>query len=118
MTARSLLAGAALTAALFAMPAGAQDAGPTAPAPSPFGTDPVEAGQLETIAGQADVAQVVNAQNKAEVSRNSVSGNSVTGTIGMGTAFQNLNGLSVLSANTGNNVAINSSLNVNIAIHP
>jgi len=113
----SLIAGAALAILIVAIPAAAQEqAAPSIAAP--FGeATPVATEQLGSIAGQADVAQAVSSQNKAEVSRNSVSG-SVTGTIGLGNAFQSMNGLSVLSANTGNNVAINSSLNVNIAIHP
>jgi len=117
MAHQSLIAGAAVAILIAAVPAGAQEQ--AVPAPTPFAeTAPVAAEQLGSIAGQADVQQAVSAQNKAEVSRNSVSGNSVTGTIGLGNAFQSMNGLSVLSANTGNNVAINSSLNVNIAIHP
>jgi len=119
MAHQSLIAGAVLALLIVAAPAGAQDQTVAQPTTSPFdAVDAVAPEQLGTIAGQADVEQAVSAQNKAEVSRNSVSGNSVTGTIGLGSAFQSMNGLSVLSANTGNNVAINSSLNVNIAIHP
>lgn len=62
---------------------------------------------------------IVDATNSSEVAHNIINGNSTTGTISFDTSsFQNLNGLSVLSANTGNNVSINASLNVNVAIHP
>ena len=33
-------------------------------------------------------------------------------------AFQNLQGLSLLNVNTGNNVSMNSAMNVNISITP
>lgn len=91
-----------------------------APAASPFGqVSAVSTQQLGAITGQGDLAQVVNAKNTSNVSNNSVSGNSVTGTIDFrDQSFQGMNGLSVLSANTGNNVAINASLNVNISIQP
>lgn len=91
---------------------------PVAEVSTPFGVA-IDGAALGAIAGQSDVAQFINAENNSTVSRNTVSGNSVTGTIAFDAqAFQNMNGLSVLSANTGNNVAINSSLNVNVAIHP
>lgn len=87
---------------------------------NPFGTVASVAGaQLEKMTGQADLAQQVQANNTSTVANNTVEGNSVTGDINFGSgAFQNLNGLSVLSANSGNNVAINASLNVNVAIRP
>lgn len=74
---------------------------------------------LGSVTGRADLSQVIRASNSSTVSNNSVTGNSVTGTITFNDgAFQNLNGLSLLSANTGNNVAINSSLNVNVTVTP
>lgn len=83
------------------------------------GLSSVPADQLAVIAGQSDINQMIQAQNRSQVSNNSVSGNSVTGTISFdGSSFANLNGLSVLSANTGNNVSINASMNVNVAIRP
>ncbi|WP_019831040.1 hypothetical protein [Sphingomonas sp. PR090111-T3T-6A] len=115
---RAFLIAGALALGSIAAPGMAQTA---AAAPfSPFGqAGAVGDGQLSTIAGMANVDQYVMAQNTNTVSDNHVDGNSVTGTINFDpTSFQNMNGLSVLSANTGNNVAINSSLNVNIAIRP
>lgn len=87
---------------------------------NPFGAVPSVAGeQLAKMTGQANIAEQIRANNTSTVSNNTVEGNSVTGNISFGTgAFQNLNGLSVLSANSGNNVAINASLNVNVAIRP
>jgi hypothetical protein len=79
----------------------------------------VSSDRLASIAGEADIAGVITANNSSNVSGNAVIGHSVTGTISFdNSAFQNLNGLSVLSANTGNNVAINASLNVNVALRP
>jgi hypothetical protein len=74
---------------------------------------------LGAIVGKEDVSMAINARNTAEVSNNSVNGNSVTGGISFdGSSFADLRGLTLLSANTGNNVAINSSLNVNVALRP
>lgn len=87
---------------------------------APFETESaMPPAQLEAVVGKTDISMIVNSQNSNEVSNNVVSGNSVTGTISFSAdSFQNLNGLSVLSANTGNNVAINSALNVNVAVLP
>ncbi|MDD1453253.1 hypothetical protein NHF48_023620 [Sphingomonas sp. H160509] len=87
--------------------------------PLPFNaTEAVGNDDLNAVTGQSDLTQVVNAQNNGVVSGNTVTGNSQTGTIHFdSSSFQNLNGLSLLSANTGNNVSINSSLNVNVAIN-
>lgn len=93
---------------------------PLATEASPFGDQkPVTEATLQAATGKEDVSQAVIANNTANVNNNSVNGTSVTGTISFdGGAFQNMNGLSVLTANTGNNVAINASLNVNVAIRP
>jgi hypothetical protein len=74
---------------------------------------------LKRIAGKADLSQTVIANNTSNVSDNSVNGNSTTGTLSFGTnAFSQIHGLAVVSANTGNNVSINSSLNVTISMQP
>ena len=58
---------------------------------------------------------IAAADQRNVVANNSVSGNSVTGDVVIdGNAFQNVQGLAVISANTGNNVAINSAMNVTI----
>lgn len=100
-------------ACLLASPAVAQDAPPA------FATPAIEADALGKITGRADVAQEIRANNSGTVTNNRITGDSVTGAIRFdGNAFDNMHGLSVLSANTGNNVAINSSLNVNVSLRP
>jgi hypothetical protein len=92
-------------------------AGPVLAA-EPFGAA-VPDTDLAAIAGRADLAQITRAENSSVVSNNNVIGQSTTGALAIdGNAFQNLNGLAVVSANTGNNVSINASLNVNVAIRP
>ena len=110
---------------LAAIPPALADPAPVSPAAipaeeNPFGVVPSVAGaQLAKMTGQANIAQEVQATNTSTVANNMVEGNSVTGNISFGSgAFQNLNGLSVLSANSGNNVAIDASLNVNVAVRP
>lgn len=74
---------------------------------------------LSGIAGRADTNQISQAEQVAGVSRNSVGDNSVTGEARIAdNAFQNMSGLSILNVNTGNNVAINAAMNVNISITP
>ncbi len=120
---RILFIGPALLAAIVPVSATAQTTPPAPPAPpvqaGPFGAAaPVDNAQLGAVTGQSDLSQVIRAQNTSTVSGNSVNGHSETGTISFDpNSFQNLNGLSLLSANTGNNVSINSSLNVNVAIN-
>lgn len=71
---------------------------------------------LGALTGQADTGTMIaTATQRNTVSNNSVSGNSVTGAVQIdGNAFQNLQGLAVISANSGNNVAINSAMSVTI----
>ena len=84
-----------------------------------FGAEAVSETTLRSTAGREDVAQVSQADLRAGVSQNSVGDNSVTGTARIdGNAFQNMSGLSILNVNTGNNVAINAAMNVNISISP
>lgn len=91
-----------------------------APADSPFGAAaPVTDAELHGTAGRTDLSLIATANNRSVVTNNSVNGNSVTGTINISdTAFSDMQGLSVVSANTGNNVAINSSMVVNVAVRP
>lgn len=90
------------------------------PAP-PFATAAVvDETQLATVTGMADIKtlqQAVNVQNTSTVSDNTINGNSTTGTISIdGASFGGFNGLALVNANTGNNVSINASMNVNVAI--
>jgi len=75
---------------------------------------------LSAIAGREDRGTLIaQADQRNTVQNNSVTGNSVTGTVTIdGQAFSNLSGLAVISANSGNNVAINSAMNVVINLGP
>lgn len=82
-----------------------------------FAVAPLADDTLQANAGREDTTLIARADQAATVSRNSVGNNSVTGEVRIAdNAFQNLSGLSVLNVNTGNNVAINASMNVNISI--
>ena len=106
-----------LAAGLFAVPAFAQDTPQTADAP--FAAPALTEDALGTIAGREDTGQHALANLNAGVSNNSVGSNSTTGDAKIAdNAFQNLSGLSILNVNTGNNVAINAAMNVNISITP
>lgn len=88
-------------------------------APGPFSGPSLEESELGSIAGREDTTQIARNDQVAGVSRSSVGDNSVTGEARIdGNAFQNLSGLSILNVNTGNNVAINAAMNVNISITP
>lgn len=88
-------------------------------APAPFSADAIADTALAGIAGREDTNQQSTANQNATVTRNSVGDNARTGDASIsGSAFQNLQGLSILNVNTGNNVAINAAMNVNIAINP
>lgn len=107
-----------------ATPAMAQEN--AAPVAAPAAADPfASAGVLDEaalgrIAGREDTALLVaRATQQNTVANNSVSGTSVTGNIQIdGNAFQNIQGLAVINANSGNNVAINSAMNVTINMAP
>lgn len=84
-----------------------------------FGAKAVSEATLQTIAGREDTTQISQAELAAGVSQNSVGDNATTGNATIdGNAFQNMSGLSILNVNTGNNVAINAAMNVNISISP
>lgn len=74
---------------------------------------------LETATAREDISIVAQTQQTSTVSRSSVSGNVTTGAVGVaGNAFQNATGLTVVNSNSGNNVAMNGSINVNIVMSP
>jgi hypothetical protein len=80
---------------------------------------PVDDAALGAVAGREDTRQTSLANQTAGVSRNTVGDNVTTGGAQIsGNAFQNMSGLSILNVNTGNNVAVNAAMNVNIAINP
>ncbi|ONF95209.1 hypothetical protein [Sphingomonas jeddahensis] len=115
----------ALAICCAAAPAGAQNVTPSDPTPTASldafsGTPAVADGALAQVAGREDSGtQIAIATQRNTVSGNSVVGRSVTGNVAIdGNAFQNLQGLAVISANSGNNVAINSAMNVTINLAP
>ena len=100
---------AALLAGAAASPATAQEAFAT--------SEKVSETMLGSVAGRANIGALAQANQNNEVTHNSVGENSVTGAVQIdGNAFQNLSGLAVISANSGNNVAINAAMNVNISL--
>lgn len=119
---------AAVAALILAAPATAQEAAPDAGAaasepsvPGAFGAAAaMDAADLRQIAGREDVGAIsARADQRNVVTNNSVTGNSVTGSVSIdGNAFQNLQGLAVISANSGNNVAMNAAMNVTITMAP
>lgn len=99
-----------ILAASAAAPALAQDA---------FAAAPVDEAALGAIAGRADTSMLARSTQTSTVAENSVGDNVATGDVRIDAqAFQNLQGLSLLNVNTGNNVSMNSAMNVNIAITP
>lgn len=104
------------------LPAAAQEP-PPAPTPnvagSPFAASTLTEADLQAVAGREDTTQIARNDQMAGVANNSVGDNAITGEARIdGNAFQNMSGLSILNVNTGNNVAINAAMNVNISITP
>jgi hypothetical protein len=95
---------------------------PTLDAPEtiePFAGPALPSAALERVTGREDVAQLAQSDHTATVTENSIGDNSVTGDVGVtDSAFQNLSGLSVININTGNNVAVNAAINLNISLTP
>ena len=114
---------AASPTAVFAQEPAERTAAPAAEqapaATTLFGATAVSETTLQTVAGREDTNQISQAELAAGVSNNSVGDNVSTGNAQIdGNAFQNMSGLSILNVNTGNNVAINAAMNVNISITP
>lgn len=88
--------------------------------PPLFGAETkLQADELGRETAREDVSQISTANQAAGVSNNSINGPSTTGQVAIdGQAFQNMSGMTIINANTGNNVAINASLNVNVRFSP
>lgn len=115
---RTAVAAGLSFAATFGFSAANAQTGAAA-APPPFADAPIDENVLGSVAGREDTTQLANASQVAGVSQNSVGDHVQTGDAKIAdNAFQNLSGLSILNVNTGNNVAINAAMNVNIAIEP
>ncbi len=80
----------------------------------------IEEADLRQVTGREDTGvMIASATQRNTVANNSVTGTSTTGSVQIdGNAFQNLQGLAVISANSGNNVAINSAMNVTVNMAP
>lgn len=88
---------------------------------APFsGASVVDEAKLADVTGMADlkvIGQAANVWNTSTITGNIINGDPTTGTISFdGGSFGAFNGLALVSANTGNNVSINSAMNVNVAI--
>jgi hypothetical protein len=84
-----------------------------------FAVSPVGDTALGAIAGRADTSMLARSNQTSAVSQNSVGDHVATGDVRIDAqAFQNLQGLSLLNVNTGNNVSMNSAMNVTISISP
>lgn len=97
----------------------------TAPAsaqPVSPGPTPVADTLLAEARGMADVRlveQTTTIESTGTVEGNTINGDFTTGMVTLGNgALDNFNGLALFNINTGNNVAINSSMTVNVAIQP
>jgi uncharacterized iron-regulated membrane protein len=122
----------ALVLAMVSTPSLAQEQQPAADAPTngqavtdqaaaqkPLFADakPVQEAGLAKIAGREDLAQVTQSEQTNAVTGNSVGDNANTGMISLqDNAFRDMNGFTIVNANTGNNVAINATIQVNIAL--
>ncbi len=123
---RISLAFAGLGLTILSVPAmaAAQSAPPAvAGAPTPFNTAPVVSDEvLSGARAKADLSlidQTASVQNSSNVSGNTITGDFTTGIVSIASdAFAGTTGLTMFNINTGNNVAINASMNVNVAIQP
>lgn len=120
MSARSLQLTVFMGLAALASPAFAQSGAPT-PATSPFANAPLDDAALSRVSGRDGTPTWVSSHSSsnADVGGNSVGDGSPTGTLSVSdNAFQNVTGISMVNLNTGNNSAINASMNINVVISP
>lgn len=112
--------GPVMAGALAASPAVADEAQDKKPGEKPqvfAKAEPVAEGELAKITGREGASQINAADQNNAVEGNSVGDNSNTGSVTLsGHAFRDMNGFTMVNANTGNNVAINASIQVNIAL--
>lgn len=119
----------ALGLAMTLLGAGPALAGPTEEAvddaartevQSPFADSVIASDEtLDQATAREDLSVVAESRQTSNVSNNSVNGNSVTGDVRLSdSAFQNASGLTLVNANSGNNVSMNSSINVSIVSTP
>lgn len=103
-----------------AEPVGAARWAPGASSGPPRPAEPLGDDLLAAVRGRADVQTIdvtVAVQNAGTVEGNTITGDVTTGAITISdSALSNVNGLALFSLNSGNNVAINSTMTVNVAI--
>jgi hypothetical protein len=92
----------------------------TSSAEHPFGAaSTVSDAALDQATAREDLSLVAETEQASEVSGNSVTGRSNTGDIRIADqAFESASGMTIVNANSGNNVTINASVNVNIVVAP
>lgn len=114
-----VLAGTA-GAAAAASPEPAVPAAPAVESPAPFAPgSALSDDKMRSSTAREDISLHAESRQTSSVSNNSVSGNSVTGEILISdTAFNGASGLTLMNLNTGNNVSMNSSMNVNVIMAP
>jgi opacity protein-like surface antigen len=120
LTAGALLAIAFSGAAQAAAPEPAEGTETVAPAPEPAGPFAGSKVADEEALGRATAREDVSIVNETEHT-SSVTNSTVTGAVNgeinlSDNAFQNATGLTVINANTGNNVAMNASLSVSVVM--
>lgn len=124
-----LVAGAGLAlapmSAAFAAPERPDEVHATASSETPSAAGPFAAASavsdaaLDEATAREDLSLVAETEQASEVSGNSVTGRSSTGDIRIADqAFESASGMTIVNANSGNNVAINASVNVNIVVAP
>jgi hypothetical protein len=124
--AAGLFAAAFLAGGAAAQPAStATDQAEAASAPVPIEASPFSQAQaasdevLQKATAREDLSLAARSEQSSNVTGNSVNGTSTTGTISFSdNAFQTASGLTVINANSGNNVSMNASMNVNIVMVP
>jgi hypothetical protein len=116
--------------AAFAMASSAHAAPPTAvvaappeataQAASPFaGAATIDDAALAGSTAREDLSLVAQTEQTGNVSNNQIRGRSNTGDVQfLDRAFENASGMTIVNANSGNNVSMNASFNVNIVITP
>ncbi len=74
---------------------------------------------LDQATAREDLSIVAESQQTSNVSRTSIDGAPVTGEVRISdNAFENAQGLTIINANSGNNVSMNASINVSIVSTP
>jgi outer membrane receptor protein involved in Fe transport len=107
------LAAFMLPAAALAAPAPSTAAQAAAQPTAPFGA-PLDDATMSKTTGRADTSMIAQSKQTSNVSNNTITGDSTTGDVNIENAFQNASGLVLINANSGNNVSMNGSMNVNI----